>query len=448
MIIIFVFILFSFSYNQAALYLLYSNSTKASGMGIRTADYENVDLFWNPASLSFKNYRVISFSNGNKADGMTPSLNLFYPSRRFSFGFRVWGYEVSDIEIFDYWGNHIGSVIYGGEVVSVAGSFKIFKNFASGFTLNRIKDYLRGSGMELNEEYIANFLNISFLWKLKKLEFSLCLFNIGEAEFQDIGEAIISGGIFGLTYRTGKWSFSFERGGYGDENSSIVGVGLQYKIHPSFILRGGVKKLNDEGSPCFGFTYIYKSVEVDFSFQSYDVFDNSALLGIGYRWGIEKKRRIERKPIMKRPIERKIEIKELKKGEKINIAVLDFEARPPISPAEARFISDFFRADLVRSPLLSLVDRNNMEKIFAEQGLQQTGCTTTECAVQLGKVLNVRYIVTGSCGKLLNKYVITMNVINVETAQIIYSDDVSIDNPDLLRDTIREMVERFLESIK
>ncbi|HLD28917.1 MAG TPA: hypothetical protein VJC03_01145, partial [bacterium] len=92
--------------------------------------------------------------------------------------------------------------------------------------------------------------------------------------------------------------------------------------------------------------------------------------------------------------------------------------------------------------------KNNMAKIMAEQGFQQTGCSSMECAVQIGKLLNVRYMIMGSCGKLLNKYIITMNVVSVQTAQIVYSDDSSTDNPDMLRDMVKSLVGSFLKSVK
>jgi len=143
----------------------------------------------------------------------------------------------------------------------------------------------------------------------------------------------------------------------------------------------------------------------------------------------------------------------VQEGEKINIAVMDFEARAPLSQSEAAFISDFFRSDFVKLARFNVVEfnvveKNNMDKILAEQGFQQTGCSTAECAVQIGKILNVRIMVVGSCGQLLGQYVITMNVVDVESAKIVYSDDIQVSDPGLLRNKVSEMVKRFESSIK
>ncbi|MFH1352590.1 MAG: helix-hairpin-helix domain-containing protein [bacterium] len=144
----------------------------------------------------------------------------------------------------------------------------------------------------------------------------------------------------------------------------------------------------------------------------------------------------------------KIEMIEVPEGEKINVAVTDFVARPPLSQSEAAFISDFVRADIVTAGRFNVVDKNNMDKVLAEQGFQQTGCSSAECAVQIGKILNVKMMIVGSCGQLLGKYIITLNVVSVESAKIVYSDDISVTDPDALRDNIKEMIEKFSRTVK
>ncbi|MFH1957285.1 MAG: helix-hairpin-helix domain-containing protein [bacterium] len=144
----------------------------------------------------------------------------------------------------------------------------------------------------------------------------------------------------------------------------------------------------------------------------------------------------------------KIEMIEVSEGEKINVAVTDFVARPPLSQSEAAFISDFVRADIVTAGRFNVVDKNNMDKVLAEQGFQQTGCSSAECAVQIGKILNVKMMIVGSCGQLLGKYIITLNVVSVESAKIVYSDDISVTDPDALRDNIKEMIEKFSRTVK
>ena len=102
----------------------------------------------------------------------------------------------------------------------------------------------------------------------------------------------------------------------------------------------------------------------------------------------------------------------------ITIAVLTFEAKSGVSKGEASTLSDRLRSMLVGRNIFIVLERGKMNEILEEQGFQQTGCTSTECVVEAGKLLNVQKMVSGSIGKLGKTYTIDLALINVETAQI------------------------------
>ncbi|PIY15717.1 MAG: hypothetical protein COZ15_06730 [Elusimicrobia bacterium CG_4_10_14_3_um_filter_49_12_50_7] len=106
---------------------------------------------------------------------------------------------------------------------------------------------------------------------------------------------------------------------------------------------------------------------------------------------------------------------------KKNIAVANFESHPPLSASDASFITTFFQRALINTRVFNVLDRNNMDKTLAEQGFQQLGCTTAYCAVQMGKLLNVQLIIVGTCGQLFSRYILAVDIIDVETGQIIGS---------------------------
>jgi len=109
-------------------------------------------------------------------------------------------------------------------------------------------------------------------------------------------------------------------------------------------------------------------------------------------------------------------------GKKVNMAVADLEAQN-VSAGDAAVIADMLRNALIKTRNFNIVEKKNMDKVLAEQAFQQTGCTSEECAVKLGKLLNVQRIVVGSFGKLMDKYFVTIRVINVEDGKIIFGDD-------------------------
>ncbi len=110
-------------------------------------------------------------------------------------------------------------------------------------------------------------------------------------------------------------------------------------------------------------------------------------------------------------------------GKKDTIAVIDFEGQN-VSAMDAVVVTGFLRTALVNNAFFEVTDRNNMEKILGEQGLQQTGCTTEDCAVKIGNLLNVQKIVIGNLSKLGDTYYATANIVDVETGKIVISDRV------------------------
>jgi len=109
--------------------------------------------------------------------------------------------------------------------------------------------------------------------------------------------------------------------------------------------------------------------------------------------------------------------------EKINIAVAEFSAQG-VSASDAAVIADILRNELVKTGGFKVIEKQNMERILAEQAFQQSGCTTEECAVRLGKLLNIQRIIVGSFGKLMDKYLVNLRVVSVETGEIIFGDSV------------------------
>ena len=105
---------------------------------------------------------------------------------------------------------------------------------------------------------------------------------------------------------------------------------------------------------------------------------------------------------------------------KETVAILDFEGRG-ISQMEAQTLTDRFMSDMVNTNAVIMVERNQMEEIMQEQGFQQSGCTTSECAAEVGALLGVQNMVSGSFGKLGNSYTIDAKLFSVSTGGTIRS---------------------------
>lgn len=99
------------------------------------------------------------------------------------------------------------------------------------------------------------------------------------------------------------------------------------------------------------------------------------------------------------------------------VAILDMEGLG-ISALEAQTLTGRMRTELVSTGAVTVVERGQMQEVLEEQGFQQTGCTSAECAVEVGKLLGVSNMVTGSIGKIGQSYTIDVRMFSVQTGAI------------------------------
>ena len=107
-------------------------------------------------------------------------------------------------------------------------------------------------------------------------------------------------------------------------------------------------------------------------------------------------------------------------AEKLNVAILNLEGLG-ISAMEAATLTDRLRSEMVDIGVFMVVERGQMEMILEEQGFQQTGCTSAECAVEVGKLLGVQKMVTGSIGKIGKLFTVDVRMFDVPPQHLLLS---------------------------
>ena len=88
---------------------------------------------------------------------------------------------------------------------------------------------------------------------------------------------------------------------------------------------------------------------------------------------------------------------------KLTVAILDFEGQG-VDASEVQTLSERMRTEIGNTKAVRLIERKAVEKIMMEQGLQQAGCTTDECSAEVGQLLGVQYMISGSIGKMGKSY--------------------------------------------
>ncbi len=123
------------------------------------------------------------------------------------------------------------------------------------------------------------------------------------------------------------------------------------------------------------------------------------------------------------------------------VAVLDLEATGELAAQYERPLSDRLRSEMVKTGQFDVFERNRMMDILSEQGFQLSGCTSTECAVEAGRLLGVMKIFAGSVAKVGDVYTVNVRKIDVETGKIdsTWSLDCRCEIEELLTDRIAEI---------
>jgi hypothetical protein len=83
-------------------------------------------------------------------------------------------------------------------------------------------------------------------------------------------------------------------------------------------------------------------------------------------------------------------------------------------------ITDIFTNQIQANGKYRVMERSQMNRILSEQGFQNSGaCSSTECAVEIGRLLSIDKMFIGSIGKLGESWVINIRIISIQTGEIL-----------------------------
>jgi len=103
---------------------------------------------------------------------------------------------------------------------------------------------------------------------------------------------------------------------------------------------------------------------------------------------------------------------------KPSVAILDF-ANVSIDKQLSNLFTERFRAELSRHNVFTIIEREMINKILQEQSLQISGATSDSGATRLGQLLNAKYVILGSVGRISNsQFIATCRLVSVESGEI------------------------------
>lgn len=157
--------------------------------------------------------------------------------------------------------------------------------------------------------------------------------------------------------------------------------------------------------------------------------------------------RINEQEQIKKTEELKATTESTTNDDKMRLAILDLEPQNvPLSTAA--LITDILQTELFNTGLFKIMERGEISSILKEQELQVSGCTETECAVQIGRLLSARKILIGSIGKIGKIYIINVRIVDVEKGEMEFAEKIETDSEDDLTDAAAELAEELAERIE
>ncbi len=133
--------------------------------------------------------------------------------------------------------------------------------------------------------------------------------------------------------------------------------------------------------------------------------------------------------------------------QKTKIAVLDFQLQGEGFQTEdmGKIVAEWLITALVQAGRFDVVERRLLKKILDEQKLIMTGVVDENSATQLGKLLGVKVVISGSVIKLQNIMEVNARIIDVESASIIAAESVKSSTALRLEDLVVQMAEKIIK---
>lgn len=401
-------------------------SAALGGCGL-VSEGDAFSLFRNPAAVALVRHPAVGAGFSRYVyDVSGGSLSGAYPAGRFTMAAGWLQVDSERQEVWDLSGHMVGDNLrFNASVVPLV----------AGVRLGR---WLLGAGVSRYRETVMDWEllvvggGFGVMYRSDWFTLGGSVVNIGRNIDDDLPLGVQGGGMIHF----GDSAVVFEVGGTPEEEDLIVRVGGEVGLWRTVYLRVGYASGDHRGFTS-GVGVRVGGIGVDYAIAAAGGFEPLHHVGIAYAFGgggreiravspapAAAERVVEpvavSSPVPPAPAERRPESGREQRPP-VNLAVAELTGKN-VSQADASIVADFLRTELVNTERFVVVDRANMDKLLAEAGFQQlSGCTEAECAVQMGKLLNVQQMVVGSVSKLMDTYYITVNLVEVETGKIIAS---------------------------
>ncbi len=114
-------------------------------------------------------------------------------------------------------------------------------------------------------------------------------------------------------------------------------------------------------------------------------------------------------------------------GAKYSLAVLELEGSGRVSSSDASDLSERLREELRRVGIFQVADKTALKSALAGRGLSLAGCSTKDCAVQIGRAAGTKLVAFGGVSKVGPMYFIQVQLVHVKSGEVVESVNEDFD---------------------
>lgn len=134
--------------------------------------------------------------------------------------------------------------------------------------------------------------------------------------------------------------------------------------------------------------------------------------------------------------------------QKTKIAVLDF--RPQGNNFEnedmGKIVAEWLITAFVREGRFEVIERKLLGEVLEEQQMVEAGIVNQDTATEIGKLLGVKVIISGSVAKIGQMVEVNARIVDVASASIITAESVSSTQVTSLRGLVGEMAQKIMKN--
>src|SRR6185369_2737177 len=130
---------------------------------------------------------------------------------------------------------------------------------------------------------------------------------------------------------------------------------------------------------------------------------------------------------------------------KIKVAVLDFQQNGTFDSHDfGKIVAEWFTTALVDSGRFEIIERRLLQQILEEQKIGSSGLIDPRSASQLGRLLGVKTVVSGTVQNYDRTFELNTRLIDVETGSIIVAESVRASSTSSLNSLVNQVADKII----